>query len=139
MKKRSWKETSSDLDWDIFWCEREWMSTVFDHVHLENWQRVNHFRNCRELCRKDLLVKNLKRQKKLLIKEKRTKEAELYDFWPTTYVLPGDYALFAEEFKRTAAPAWIMKPIGSAQVKCKATRGFNIIWALMPAHMCGDT
>jgi tubulin polyglutamylase TTLL9 len=93
------------------------MAEFFDHVHLETWQRVNHYRNCRELCRKDLLVKNLKRQKKMLIKEKRTREAELYDFWPTTYVLPGDYALFAEEFKRTDGGAWIMKPIGKAQGK----------------------
>jgi tubulin polyglutamylase TTLL9 len=116
-KRRGWKETTADLDWDIFWCERDWMHEFFDHVHLETWQRVNHYRNCRELCRKDLLVKNLKRQKKMLIKEKRTREAELYDFWPTTYVLPGDYALFAEEFKRNQGGAWIMKPVGRAQGK----------------------
>ena len=114
-KRRGWKETSSELDWDIHWCERDWMHETFDHVHLEHWQRVNHFRNDRELCRKDLLVKNLKRQRKQLEKEKRTREAVLYDFWPTTYVLPGDYALFAEEFKRKSGGAWIMKPIGKCQ------------------------
>ena len=74
-KRRGWKETSSELDWDIHWCERDWMHETFDHVHLEHWQRVNHFRNDRELCRKDLLVKNLKRQRKQLEKEKRTREA----------------------------------------------------------------
>jgi len=113
-QSRGWKETSSEMDWDIHWCERDWMFGTFDHVHLESWQRVNHYRNDRELCRKDLLVKNLKRQKKQLEKEKRTREAALYDFWPTTFVLPGDYALFAEEFKRSGG-AWIMKPIGSCQ------------------------
>lgn len=35
---------------------------TFDTRHLLNWQRVNHFRNDRELCRKDLLVKNLKKR-----------------------------------------------------------------------------
>ena len=76
------------------------MYEKFDHVHLEHWQRVNHFRNDRELCRKDLLIKNLKRQRRLLEKEGRKDEARQYDFYPTTFVLPGDYALFVEEFKR---------------------------------------
>ena len=41
----------------------------------------------------------------------------MYDFWPTTFVLPGDYALFVEEFKRSPGSKWIMKPIGRAQGK----------------------
>ena len=99
------------MDWDVHWCDKEWMYETFDHVHLEHWQRVNHYRNTRELTRKDLLVKNLKRQRKQLLKDNRPREAALYDFWPATYVLPGDYALFAEEFKRSGANAgtWIMK------------------------------
>ena len=40
----------------------------FDQLHLESWQRVNHFRSDRELCRKDLLVKNLKRFKRATAK-----------------------------------------------------------------------
>ena len=62
MKKRGWKETESETDWQILWAEREWVYEVFDTMHLESWQRLNHFRNGRELCRKDLLVKNLKRK-----------------------------------------------------------------------------
>ena len=99
MKKRGWKFTESDLDWDIHWAEREWMFEFFDHVHLENWQRVCHYRNDRELCRKDLMIKNIKRKKRQLEREKRYEEAKNYDICPTTYTLPADYALFAEEFK----------------------------------------
>ena len=99
MKKRGWKFTESDLDWDIHWAEREWMFEYFDHVHLENWQRVCHYRNDRELCRKDLMIKNIKRKKRQLEREKRYEEAKNYDICPTTYTLPADYALFAEEFK----------------------------------------
>ena len=40
------------------------MFEFYDQVHLEPWQRVNHYRNDRELCRKDLLIKNVKRKKK---------------------------------------------------------------------------
>ena len=117
MKKRGWKYTDSDLDWDVHWADREWMFEYFDHVHLENWQRVNHYRNDRELCRKDLLIKNVKRRKRQCEREKRYDEAAKYDFCPTTYVLPGDYALFVEEFKKHQGVPWIMKPIGKAQGK----------------------
>ena len=115
MKKRGWKYTDSDLDWDVHWADREWMFEYFDHVHLENWQRVNHYRNDRELCRKDLLIKNVKRRKRQCEREKRYDEAAKYDFCPTTYVLPGDYALFVEEFKKHQGVPWIMKPIGRAR------------------------
>ena len=115
MLKRGWRETEGD-EWDIHWAERDWINEHFDTMHLNAWQKVNHFRNDRELCRKDLLVKNLKKYKRQLQRNKSS-EADLYDFWPTTYVLPGDYALFAEEFKRNPSSTWIMKPVGRAQGK----------------------
>ena len=59
------------------------------------------------------MVKNLKRHKKQLEREGKTMEANQYDFYPTTYNLPGDYSLFVEEFKRTGQ-VWIMKPIGKS-------------------------
>lgn len=47
----------------------------------------------------------------------RREEAACYDFCPVTFVLPGDYALFVEEFKRHSGATWIMKPTGKAQGK----------------------
>jgi tubulin polyglutamylase TTLL9 len=93
MKGRGWRETESDTDWDVAWLDREWVYEVFDTMRLENWQRLNHFRNGRELCRKDLLIKNLKRKKRQLERESKTEEAEAYDFAPTTFVLPREYAM----------------------------------------------
>jgi len=61
-----WRETDSDTDWDINWSDIGWVRDYFDHMHLEDHQRINHFRNHYELTRKDLLVKNLKRMKKQL-------------------------------------------------------------------------
>lgn len=72
--RRGWKETS-DSDWDFYWADREYIYDLLDTVHLENGQRVNHFRNGRELCRKDLLIKNLKRAKRQT--EKKAKYASL--------------------------------------------------------------
>ena len=106
----------SESDWDIVWADRDWVYSCFDKMHLEPWQRMNHFRNGRELCRKDLMAKNIKRQRRLLEKEGRAEEAAQYDFIPTTFVLPREYPMFVEEFKRSGG-IWIMKPIGSAQGK----------------------
>lgn len=39
------------------------------------------------------------------------------DIIPQTYILPGDYSLFVEEFRRNQSAMWIMKPSGKAQGK----------------------
>ncbi|CAM9350319.1 unnamed protein product, partial [Choristocarpus tenellus] len=64
MKRRGWKETVNGTDWDFMWADRQAdiAYDMFDTKHFHSWQRVNHFRNDRELCRKDLMVKNLKKR-----------------------------------------------------------------------------
>lgn len=172
--KKGWKEMPRDedgsytdsMDWDICWSDRSWVAQNFDTMRLEEWQRVNHFRNNYELTRKDHMVKNLKRQRKQLEREGRLEEAENFDFFPTTCkyatggglphaaappaalarpqrradprppsaaccrrawshlsasiaadVVPQEYGLFYEEFKRNPTHTWIMKPVGRAQGK----------------------
>jgi len=39
------------------------------------------------------------------------------DFLPTTFMLPADYSIFVEEFKRNPNAMWIMKPTGKSQGK----------------------
>lgn len=116
--REGWKAVAEDdpHGWDFVWADRDWVFNVFDHMHLESWQRLNHYRNGRELCRKDLMAKNMKRRRRNLEKEGRMDEAEAYDFIPATFVLPKEYSMFVEEFKKTGG-IWIMKPIGSAQGK----------------------
>ena len=75
---------------------------------------MNHFRNHYELTRKDLLIKNLKRMKKQLEKEDQPAEAAKYDFSPMTYVLPAEYGLFVEEFKRIGASPTRLNAYGLA-------------------------
>lgn len=78
MINRGWKQTESELDWDIIWAERDWIREVFDYVHLAPHQKINHFRNHYEITRKDHMIKNLKNYKKMLIKEGKTELAEEY-------------------------------------------------------------
>ncbi|CAK73860.1 unnamed protein product (macronuclear) [Paramecium tetraurelia] len=115
-KRRNWKETDGD-DWDIMWAEKEWIHEVMDHIHLQPHQKINHFRNHYELTRKDLMIKNLKKQKRTLEKEGKIDEANAYNFFPLTYHLPSEYPIFNEEFKKQGdnKTAWIMKPIGKSQ------------------------
>jgi hypothetical protein len=48
MLRRGWKETSEN-DWDFYWADREYIYELLDTVHLENGQKVNHYRNGREV------------------------------------------------------------------------------------------
>lgn len=119
-KSRGFKETDSDLGWDIFWCDKQWIHDTFDHVRLQPQQRVNHFRNHYELTRKDLMIKNIKRAQKQAQKEGHLQEAQGYaSCSPLTFFLPIEYSMFVEEFKKqqSSGAVWIMKPIGSAQGK----------------------
>lgn len=114
LSERGWIEVGENDSWDITWCDREWTYSTFDNGRLEPWQRLNHYRNSRELCRKDLMAKNMKKQKKILEKEGKINESLSYNFIPTTFVLPKEYSMFVEEFKKVGG-IWIMKPIGSGQ------------------------
>ena len=117
LRARGWKEVETETDWDVAWIDTGWLRENFDGMHLEDHQRINHFRNHYELTRKDNLIKNLKRMQRQLQREGKDEEARKYDFFPGTYVLPADYGLFVEEFKQQAGAIWIMKPIGKAQGK----------------------
>ena len=70
------------------------------------------------------MVKNIKRFRKDMekeanpIAEKDESGGLIYmDIVPLTYLLPGDYTLFVEEFKKYPNATWIMKPTSSSQGK----------------------
>ena len=63
------------------------------------------------------MVKNLKRFKRQYERDQNKAEAAKWDFFPTTFVLPSEYHMFVEEFKRKPGTIWIMKPAGRAQGK----------------------
>ncbi|CAL8084000.1 unnamed protein product [Calicophoron daubneyi] len=122
---RGWILTSPDDDWNFFWASVQSIRTIFNSdtcYRLSDNQIVNHFPNHFELTRKDLMVKNIKRYRRELEKEGHplaTKDdlgRYIYlDFIPVTYMIPQDYNLFAEEFKRNPSSTWIMKPSGKAR------------------------
>lgn len=89
---------------------------------MNETQILNHYPNHFELTRKDLMVKNIKRFRKDMDKEsnpiaERDEAGNLIymDIVPMTYILPGDYVIFVEEFKKSPHATWIMKPTSRAQ------------------------
>ncbi len=68
------------------------------------------------------MVKNMKRFRKDMenkndpLAERDDSGSLVYlDVVPLTYVLPGEYTIFVEEFKRNKNTTWIMKPTNRAQ------------------------
>ena len=85
---RVYRQTDDD-DWNIYWCEKEFIAETLDKIRLFPERRINHFRNFYEICRKDLLSKNVKRFRKTLEREGKPEEAAGYDYLPLTYNMPG--------------------------------------------------
>ena len=61
------------------------------------------------------MVKNIKRYWKDIAKDGNSTLS--LDFVPVTYLLPADYTLFVEEFRRNPNAMWIMKPTSRSQGK----------------------
>ncbi|XP_068134267.1 polyglutamylase complex subunit TTLL1 isoform X2 [Hyperolius riggenbachi] len=126
-EKRGWVQVTESDDWNFYWMSVQTIRNCFSvetGFRLSDDQLVNHFPNHYELTRKDLMVKNIKRYRKELEKEgsplaeKDENGKYLYlDFVPVTFMLPADYNLFVEEFRKSPSSTWIMKPCGKAQGK----------------------
>ncbi|XP_046399768.1 tubulin polyglutamylase TTLL6-like [Ischnura elegans] len=93
--------------WDIFWTD---MSVSLERAkRMKGFQRVNHFPGMSEICRKDLLARNMMRMKKLFPEE--------YSFFPKTWILPADYGNLSGGSSRKIAKIFILKPFLSSQGK----------------------
>jgi len=124
-EKRGWNQVSADEEWNFYWTTVMTTRNIFsldNGYRLSDDQIMNHYPNHYELTRKDLMVKNIKRFRKDLEKEghplaekdENGKYVHL-DHIPTTYILPADYNLFVEEFRKNPSSTWIMKPCGKAR------------------------
>eukprot|EP00056_Hartaetosiga_gracilis_P005258 m.82867 g.82867 ORF g.82867 m.82867 type:complete len:494 (-) comp12104_c1_seq1:132-1613(-) len=124
-ENRGWQRCTSDDAWNVYWATVGTVHRLFNpdtRVRLGDHQILNHFPNHYELTRKDLMVKNIKRYRRELEKEgsplamKGDDNRYIHlDLVPDTYMLPSDYNIFADEFRRNPSTTWIMKPAGAAQ------------------------
>ncbi|CAH1407878.1 unnamed protein product [Nezara viridula] len=68
----------SQENWNVLWSD--YIVTCERIKNLRRYQKINHFPGMAEICRKDLLARNLNRMSKLFPKD--------YDFSPRTWLLP---------------------------------------------------
>ncbi|XP_072138252.1 tubulin polyglutamylase ttll6-like isoform X1 [Mobula birostris] len=94
------KEVEEDEEWILYWTD-----TSVSHervMEMKRFQKINHFPGMSEICRKDLLARNLNRMLKLFPKE--------YNIFPRTWCLPADFGDF-QAYCRTRKPkTYICKP-----------------------------
>jgi len=113
---KGWKQVDEPETADFHWMDRQYDEKVW-HAQippkLEAHQIVNHYRNHWELTHKDKLARNLNRFKAQLEKDGKTKTAETYNFYPESFVLPGEAEGFKKSFTAKGG-AWIVKPVSSA-------------------------
>ena len=79
----------------------------------------------KKVCRRDLIMWF---SQALFVHQKISCDIFILEFVPTTFLLPGDYNLFVEEFRKNPSSTWIMKPAG----RCEYS--FNLRFLLIVTH-----
>ncbi|XP_077285754.1 tubulin polyglutamylase ttll6-like isoform X2 [Arctopsyche grandis] len=94
-------------DWNI--CFTDGNVTIEKSKEMKRFQRINHFPGMAEICRKDLLARNLNRMNKCFPHD--------YNFFPKTWCLPSDFndALIYSKYHKNKT--FIIKPDCGSQGK----------------------
>uniref|UniRef100_A0A672QV28 Tubulin polyglutamylase ttll6-like n=1 Tax=Sinocyclocheilus grahami TaxID=75366 RepID=A0A672QV28_SINGR len=99
------REAAEGEDWTLFWTD---CSVSLDRVmDMKRYQKINHFPGMNEICRKDLLARNMNRMLKLFPKE--------YNIFPRTWCLPADYSDFQAYTRAKKHKTYICKPDSGCQ------------------------
>jgi len=95
---------------NLIWCDSIIPSDRIQE--LKNYQKINHFPNMGEICRKDYLARNMARMRKVCPDE--------YDFTPKSWIMPSEYNLLYQysqdcrKRKRKQQTIFIHKPSNGA-------------------------
>ncbi|XP_046329659.1 tubulin polyglutamylase ttll6-like isoform X5 [Haliotis rufescens] len=104
-RRFGFKEVSDDDDWSLYWTD---YSVALERVmDMKKYQKINHFPGMNEICRKDLLSRNLNRMLKMFPKE--------YNVFPKTWCLPADYGDFQAYTRQKKNKSYILKPESGCQ------------------------
>ncbi|XP_044300765.1 tubulin polyglutamylase TTLL13-like [Varanus komodoensis] len=99
------REVGEDEEWTVYWTD---CSVSLERVmEMKRFQKINHFPGMAEICRKDLLARNLNRMLKLFPKE--------YSIFPRTWCLPADYGDFQAYGRMRKNRTYICKPDSGCQ------------------------
>ncbi|XP_065354577.1 tubulin polyglutamylase TTLL13 [Calliphora vicina] len=80
-KSLGFKVVKENKRWNILWTDS--LPGVEIYKNMKRFQQINHYPGMMEICRKDLLSRNLNRMLKLYPKD--------YKIFPKTWIFPADY------------------------------------------------
>ncbi|XP_038610113.1 tubulin polyglutamylase TTLL6 [Tachyglossus aculeatus] len=99
------REGGDHEEWTLYWTD---FSVSLDRVmEMKCYQKINHFPGMSEICRKDLLARNMSRMLKLFPKE--------FHFFPRTWCLPADWGDLQSYSRSRKYKTYICKPDSSCQ------------------------
>ncbi|NXG05520.1 TTL13 polyglutamylase, partial [Sakesphorus luctuosus] len=99
------KEVRENEEWTVYWTDSA--VSLERLMEMKRFQKINHFPGMIELCRKDLLARNLNRMLRLFPTE--------YNIFPRTWCLPADYGDFQAYRSMSKTRTFICKPDNSCQ------------------------
>ncbi|KAK2903678.1 hypothetical protein Q8A67_008391 [Cirrhinus molitorella] len=88
--------------WMLFWTE-----CSVSLSHMRHYQKIYHFPGMNEICRKDLLTRNMNHMLKLFPKE--------YNIFPRSWCLPADYSDFQAYTRAKKHKTYMCKPDSGCQ------------------------
>ncbi|KAL0270708.1 UNVERIFIED_CONTAM: hypothetical protein PYX00_008018 [Menopon gallinae] len=94
------REVAEDESWNLYWTDLS--ITVERCKEMKRFQKINHFPGMSEICRKDLLARNLNRMLKIFPKD--------YCFFPKTWCLPADMGDLQAYARIKRNKTYILKP-----------------------------
>ncbi|GJQ74221.1 hypothetical protein Trydic_g19128 [Trypoxylus dichotomus] len=104
-QKLGYKEVNEIDNWNLYWTD---LSISIERCkEMKRFQKINHFPGMLEICRKDLLARNLNRMQRLFPKE--------YNFFPKTWCLPADLGDALTYSRLRKNKTYILKPDAGSQ------------------------
>ncbi|XP_063053427.1 tubulin polyglutamylase ttll6-like [Engraulis encrasicolus] len=101
------REVDETEEWMVFWTD---CSVSMDRImDMKRYQRINHFPGMIEICRKDLLARNMNRMRRYFPKD--------YNIFPKTWCLPTEYIEFQGYCRSLKQKTIICKPESGCQGK----------------------
>nr|CAH7714360.1 unnamed protein product [Callosobruchus chinensis] len=100
-----YKEVSEGENWNMYWTDLS--ITVERCKDMKRYQKINHFPGMLEICRKDLLARNLNRMLRLFPRD--------YNFFPKTWCLPADLGEAITYSRLRKNKTFILKPDAGSQ------------------------
>ncbi|XP_009992599.1 PREDICTED: tubulin polyglutamylase TTLL6, partial [Chaetura pelagica] len=101
------REAGADEEWTVYWTDSS--VSLERLMDMKRFQKINHFPGMIEICRKDLLARNLNRMLRLFPKD--------YNIFPRTWCLPADYGDFQAYRRTRRSRTFICKPDSGCQGK----------------------